>query len=195
MITHTLFERRELFQIGSKAARIDIPPDYSAGQWSRAIAAFREVCRRPADSHVEVHTLHEDQRHFGVYYSWGLANSDGAWFIVHGFPENTKEDVQRCARKIRTEQDVVRLRIMTVKQWVDFRLVSRHQVPMSDVRSCGSAHCRGGHIWLDEGTPLARLSPENCGALQGGDRSPEQLEELDAQLKAFLQRTHEGVAK
>jgi hypothetical protein len=51
---------------------------------------------------------------------------------------------------------------------------------------CGSPRCRGIHRWLDESSPLERLSPENCGARP--DRSASQLAEDDALLKSNIQK-------
>jgi hypothetical protein len=47
---------------------------------------------------------------------------------------------------------------------------------------CGSAHCKGGHRWLEEGTVYARLSPVNCGAINRV-LTPEELVESDANLR------------
>jgi hypothetical protein len=120
----TLFANRSLFQIGTKAAIVDIPPNYSAADWDKAFDDFATRCKKKG--HIPaVHTLYEDQKHYGVYYSWGLANIDGAWFIVHPLPDTDPEDVKRCVSKIRNEQDVVRLHVRPVKQWVEFKLPAR----------------------------------------------------------------------
>jgi len=29
---------------------------------------------------------------------------------------------------------------------------------------CGSAHCRGGHVWIHEGTEYEQVNSINCGA-------------------------------
>ena len=120
----TLFANRSLFQIGTKAAVVDIPPNYSTDDWAKALDAFAVRCKKK-DHIPAVHTLYEDQRHFGVYYSWGLANINGAWFIIHPMPDTDPEDVKRCVSKLRNEQDVVRLHVRPVKQWVEFKLPTR----------------------------------------------------------------------
>lgn len=57
----------------------------------------------------------------------------------------------------------------------------------SKLRHCGSAHCKKAvHIWIDEGTPYARLSAANCGAQP--DRTEEQLRQSDERLKANIER-------
>lgn len=55
---------------------------------------------------------------------------------------------------------------------------------------CGSAHCRGRHHWLDEGTVFARLNSINCGALEGPDRSDAELERLNHASKKFIEKIY-----
>ena len=69
-----------------------------------------------------VYTLYPDQEHFGIPYSWGLDGPGGSWFLVHQFPEHEVANVDRCVAKIRAEQDVVRLRVHTVSEWIKFEL-------------------------------------------------------------------------
>ena len=115
---------RHLFQCDGKAAIVDIPTNYRSDDWGAAIDRFAAACgkRDPEDAIVHCSTLYEDQKLFGIYYSWGLAGPSGAWFVIHQFPEDSPLNVEQCRNKLRRDQDVVTMHVRKVKEWVAFDL-------------------------------------------------------------------------
>ncbi len=52
--------------------------------------------------------------------------------------------------------------------------------------TCGWYRCRGGHVWIDKGTPFMRLSSANCGLYP--DRNHEELKKADENLKQIIKK-------
>jgi len=67
------------------------------------------------DSYAEIIRLYPDQIKNGVFYSWGLASADGAWFNLVALPDTTKEQLDKTRKELLDEQDVVSLSITRIQ--------------------------------------------------------------------------------
>ena len=47
----------------------------------------------------------------GIEYGWGLANSQGAWFVLFPDKNHTNDDIKTAKQLIRNNQDVVSMRV------------------------------------------------------------------------------------
>ena len=53
-----------------------------------------------------------------IYYDYELAGPDGASFLLFAFPEHTKEDIRKAKKQIKNNDDVVRLSVEYIKEWI-----------------------------------------------------------------------------
>lgn len=100
---------------------IETRPEWTSGDYGAIQDAFEKQHGR-GGKHVFVEMLHlcEWDRIAGVYYDWGLAGPDGAWFTVINTPDVTPEMLKACVREIRTNRDCVRLHKLTIPKLVEF---------------------------------------------------------------------------
>lgn len=98
-----------------KGAEIDIPAETTSEQYGEIFAAFTAQHGK-RDSYASVVKIDRQQVIGGVFYDWGLAGPDGAWYELFQWDENSNEDVKAAEDKLRREQDVVRLRVIQLKR-------------------------------------------------------------------------------
>ena len=113
-------EKIEMFLLGHKAALAHIPGSTSSDEWGNLQRSFARACgsKDPSQEFVTCITLWPDQCREGVYYSWGLANSDGAWYEVYRMPHQSTEEVKACRNSIRRSQDVVSMTTHRIAEWL-----------------------------------------------------------------------------
>ena len=114
MSNHTLFVCRR------KAALASIPRDVTSREWGELQRAFAAACgaRDPDREYVGCVTLYPDQYHAGVFYAWGPAGPDGAWFELYQLPHHTEADIKRCRNHLRASRDVASMVVRRVSEWV-----------------------------------------------------------------------------
>lgn len=54
----------------------------------------------------------------GVYYDWGLAGPDGAWFALIALPGTSDDDIALAKRVIRQRDDVVRFYVVRIRKMI-----------------------------------------------------------------------------
>jgi hypothetical protein len=91
-------------------AFIDIPVGTSSDEYGRIQTLFEKRHSKGKFDYVSMVPMSEDNVVAGVLYNWGLAGSDGAWFIVYQFPQDSDAAVRAAEDKLRRDRDVVRLK-------------------------------------------------------------------------------------
>lgn len=101
--------KRYLVSTGDVATVVDLHMDSEQPEGWPDIIADRIVKALPGTKRKETHwsAFYEDQVAEGVYYNWGLAGPQGAWFELLLFPWHTPEDRARAKRYLKCTQDVV----------------------------------------------------------------------------------------
>lgn len=112
---------RYIIHTNGKGCEIDIPGGLSSEQWGQIHEAFAKQYGKRGSMSVSF-VKHDTQQVInGVFYDWGLAGPDGAWYDVFWWPEHSPGDVADAVSKLRRDQDVVRLNVITLKR-VEFAL-------------------------------------------------------------------------
>ena len=107
---------RYIIHGNGNGAEIDIPAETTSEEYGEIFAAFTAQHGKPGVSYSSVVKIDRNQVIGGIFYEWGLAGPNGAWYELFQWPENSDADVKAAEGKLRREQDVVRLRVITLKR-------------------------------------------------------------------------------
>ncbi len=110
-----------IIHANGKGAVIDIPAETTSEQYGEIHEAFAQQYGKRGVPFASIVKQWPTQVIRGVFYNWGLAGADGAYYELFQFPDNSDEDVKFAEDKIRREQDVVRLHIIKLDR-VQFEL-------------------------------------------------------------------------
>jgi len=103
-------------------AFVDVPPGLSSDGYGELQERFvkKHNPRDKYERYAEMVRLWPDHRTAnGVYYDWGLAGPDGAWYTVIKTPDITTEQVKEAKRQIRRDGDVVTMSVLRIKRLVE----------------------------------------------------------------------------
>ncbi|MFA5340331.1 MAG: hypothetical protein WC332_01000 [Clostridia bacterium] len=85
------------------------------GEMQRSFA--NEVGKNEKDwPFADMIRLYPDQVQNGVFYSWGLASADGAWFNLIALPDTLPEQIEQAKKQIRYNQDVVSMSVTRINK-------------------------------------------------------------------------------
>ena len=107
---------RYIIHANGNGAEIDIPAGTTSDEYGQFHEAFAAKYAAPGVTYASLVKREWDQVIGGVFYDWGLAGPDGAWFEVFQWAENSKEEVQAAVNKLRRDQDVVRLHVTKLRR-------------------------------------------------------------------------------
>lgn len=80
------------------------------------------MCGRRSDFVTSIQ-LYPDQCVNGIYYAWGLQNSNGAWYNVIHLPGDDKALVKALRAKLRRDHDVVSMSTLSIKTLLEFNWI------------------------------------------------------------------------
>jgi hypothetical protein len=107
------------------AARVTMRRSDPSEYYLAVETALIRSTRSETDAYVRWFTLYEDQQIRGIPYTSALAGPDGMDFTLIVFPDMPEETVRLAKAQLRREQDVVQLRVVRIKAWLDFKLPPR----------------------------------------------------------------------
>ena len=107
---------RYIVHSNGKGAEVEIPRGLSAEQWGEIHEAFAAKYGPKGVNYASFTSYDAQQVINGVFYNWGLASRDGAYFEVFQWPENSDADVKFAVNKLRRDQDVVSLWVTKLKR-------------------------------------------------------------------------------
>lgn len=104
-----------------RGAKIVLKVRYSpsAEDWAHNLNRFARLLKA-VDDPIVVFDIDEQEKRNGVYFRWGLAGPDGAWYEFLQTPETKPDDLKAAIAHIKRTQDVVRHSVARVRAWVDF---------------------------------------------------------------------------
>ncbi len=118
---YLIYTQKSRYHIG---AIIDIPANWTSDDYGECQRQFcLEYGEQPKGGHsrgyAEMVRLREtDKTPNGIYFDWGLAGPDGAWFHLIILPDTTTGEAQIAEQYLRRERDVVRLQRLHVHEIV-----------------------------------------------------------------------------
>lgn len=108
-----------LIHHSGKGAIVEIPLGASSIEYGRNQEAFAALAARDVEYGADLIQLHE-KTSSGVYYDWGLANINGAWFTVIKLPGMSEGEIKAAKGEIRRNHDVVCMDVLRIDQWIPF---------------------------------------------------------------------------
>jgi hypothetical protein len=126
-----------LFLLKGKAAVLSVPGSASSDEWGALKVEFAKACGSrclSCDSHhVGVFHLYPDQHRDGVFWDEQLAGPGGIGVIAFEFPDTTPGSGQKVLAHLRNTRDVVRARVVDIKQWLPLDTLPCYQMSPRDV--------------------------------------------------------------
>ncbi len=102
------------------AAIIHVPIGTSSDKYGELQERFLQQFGRGKFDFVSMLSLAADCFEFDVWYHWELAGSGGASFELFQFPDTPEGKVKALAKRIHSTRDVVRLKVLHFKSFVEF---------------------------------------------------------------------------
>jgi hypothetical protein len=105
-----------LIYSGDAYSTIDVPS--SLDDFSELARRFADLAGS-ADRYARMHRLWDFCHAFGVYWHEELVSSEGCSFVLLATPETPEADLQACETMIRKDRDVVWLRIVRFRRFIE----------------------------------------------------------------------------
>ncbi len=105
-------------------AVVGVPPRLSSDGYGELQQKFHEEHGSADDNWWStcMSSLWECDCHFGVHYCYDLT-PNGGLFELYQLPCNSKEDVEKCKERLRSQRDVVALDVVTISKLVEYQSV------------------------------------------------------------------------
>lgn len=100
-------------------AFITIPHGIHSDYYGRVQEDFAKRYGSANEDFAILHSVDQDNRTSnGVYFSWDLASSEGAHFLLYQTPDVSKEDIAQAKDEIRNTRDALRIATLRIGKYV-----------------------------------------------------------------------------
>jgi hypothetical protein len=105
---------------GDAYSILNIPDLFNSGDFGVLQKRFAEIVGVVSEfGYATMFRLWEFYCAFGVYWHEELASIHGCSFLLFATPETPEADLHACEEKIRKDRDVVRLRIVRLRRFIE----------------------------------------------------------------------------